>query len=145
VGELVRLCRDDITLHKTSGRVRVRNEKAHAERVIPLNEKVRTALQKHLEDRGPVAGSDPLFVSERKLRISVPSVQNLIKKYLTLAGRDDMSVHDLRHHFALAFYARSGKLTATQQVLGHRSINTTARYARATEGEINAAIEDLDE
>jgi len=144
VGELVRLCRDDVKLHKTSGRVRVRNEKAHAERVIPLNATVRTALQNYLDTRGPVAGSDSLFISERRLRISVSSVQNLVKKYLTLAGRDDLSVHDLRHHFALVFYNRSGKLTATQQVLGHRNINTTARYARATEGEIDAAIEDLD-
>ncbi len=144
VSELVRLCRDDITLHKTSGRVRVRNDKGRAEHVIPLNTTVRNALQDCLDDRGPVAGSDPLFVSERRRRISISSVQTLVKKHLTLAGRDDLSVHDLRHHFALVFYARSGKLTATQQVLGHRNINTTARYARATEGEIDAAIEDLD-
>ena len=62
-----------------------------------------------------------------------------------MAGHEELSTHDLRHHFAAEFYARSGKLTATQQVLGHRDINTTARYARATEQEIEKAIHALDD
>jgi site-specific recombinase XerD len=77
--------------------------------------------------------------------LSIAAVQYLIKKYLAFAGREDLSTHDLRHHFALNFYARSGKLTATQQVLGHRDINTTSRYARATEEEIKEAIDALDD
>lgn len=144
VGELVRLCRDDVTLHKTTGQVRVRGETGRAERVITLNRTVRMALEGHLDRRGTVAGADPLFLSERRRRISVSTVQQLVKKYLACAGRDDLSVQDLRHQFALAFHARSGKLTATQQVLGHRNINTTARYARATKAEIEDAINRLD-
>ncbi|MFH1842748.1 MAG: tyrosine-type recombinase/integrase [bacterium] len=145
VSELVRLSIDDVTLHKTTGRLRVRAEKGRQERVIPLNASVRNALHDYLETRGPVAGSEPLFLSERRQRISLNSVQHLVKKYLSFAGREDLSTHDLRHHFAIEFYERSGKLTATQQVLGHRDINTTARYARATEQEIEEAIEHLDE
>jgi len=113
--------------------------------VIPLNQTVRTAIEDYLELRGAVAGSEPLFLSERRRRISVSTLQQLVKKYLARAGRSDLSVHTLRHHFALTFYSRSGKLTATQQVLGHRNINTTARYARATEGEIQTTIDSLDE
>ncbi|MCP3952107.1 MAG: integrase, partial [Desulfobacterales bacterium] len=48
------------------------------------------------------------------------------------------------HHFAMEFYKRSGKLTATQKVLGHRDINTTTRYARATDRDIQEAIDALD-
>jgi site-specific recombinase XerD len=50
----------------------------------------------------------------------------------------------LRHHFALKFYAKSGTLTATKEVLGLRDISTTARYARATEKEIQEAFHALD-
>ena len=145
VSELVHLVRDDVILHKGVGRLRVRNEKGRQERTIPLNATVRQAVEGHLNSLGPVAGSAPLFLSERRQRLSIAGVQYLIKKYLAFAGREDLSTHDLRHHFALRFYARSGKLTATQEVLGHRDINTTARYARATEKEIQEACDALDD
>jgi len=144
VSELVRLSQDDVALHKTIGTLCVRNEKGRQDRTIPLNTTVRQALYNHLDNRGPVTGSDPLFISERRQRMSIPTVQYLIKKYLCFAGREDLSTHDLRHHFAHEFFDRSGKLTATQQVLGHRDINTTARYARATDQEIQEAIDAID-
>jgi site-specific recombinase XerD len=145
VSELVSLMRDDVTLHKNVGKVRVRNEKGHQERTIPLNTTVRHALEDYLSARGPVAGEVPLFISERRQQLSIASVQYLIKKYLSFAGREDLSTHDLRRHFAIKFYEQSGKLTATQQVLGHRDINTTARYTRATETEIQEAFNALDD
>ena len=144
VGELVRLSRDDITLHKTTGSLRVRDEKGTSERDIPLNKTVQNALQDYLERKGPLAGHDPVFDSERQRRLSVAAVQHMIKRILCLAGRDDLSTHDLRHHFAFEFLSRSGKLTTTQQVLGHSNINTTARYARATRSEIQETIDALD-
>ena len=144
VGELVRLSLDDVTIHKTVGKIRIRAEKERHERIIPLNATARRALQDHLDALGPGAGSEPVFISERRRRMSVATVQFLIKKYLCIAGREDLSTHDLRHHFAMEFYKRSGKLTATQQVLGHRDINTTARYAKATDREIQEAIDALD-
>lgn len=144
VGELVRLSRDDVILHKTTGKVWVRDEKGRGDRTIPLNTTVRQALWQYLDTRGPMAGHDPFFISERQGRMSVAAVQYMIKRCLCQAGREDLSTHDLRHHFAFEFYAHSGKLTATQQVLGHRDINTTARYAKATEAEIQGAIDDMD-
>ena len=144
VGELVRLSRDDVTLHKTTGSLKVRDEKGKSEREIPLNKSARKALQDHLNERGPIAGLDPVFISERQRRISVPAVQHMIKRVFCLAGREDLSTHHLRHHFAFEFYSRSKKLTATQQVLGHSDINTTARYARATAMEIEETIDAMD-
>ncbi len=144
VGEIVSLSRDDVTMHQTVGRVRVRAAKPEQERTIPLNTAARRALQGHLDALRPGGGSDPLFISERGSRMGVGAVQYLVKKYLCFAGREDLSANDLRHHFAMEFYKRSGKLTATQKVLGHRNINTTARYARATDQDIQEAIDALD-
>lgn len=145
VSELVRLLRDDVILHKSVGKLRVRNKKGRQERTIPLNTSVRQAIEGYLNSVGPVSGAAPLFLSERRQPLSIAGVQYLIKKYLAFAGREDLSTQDLRHHFALRFYAKSGKLAATQEVLGHRDINTTARYARATEREIQEACDALDE
>ena len=144
VGEIVRLSRDDVTLHKTVGCLRVRAAKPEHERTIPLNATARRALQDHLDALIPGSGSDPLFISERGCRMGVGAVQYLVKKYLCFAGREDLSANDLRHHFAMEFYKRSGKLTATQKVLGHRNINTTTRYARATDRDIQEPIDALD-
>lgn len=145
ISELVRLLRDDVILYKSVAKLRVRNEKGRQERMIPLNMSVRQAIEGYLNSIGPLAGAAPLFLSERRQPLSIAGVQYLIKKYLSFAGRQDLSTHDLRHHFALSFYAKSGKLTATQEVLGHRDINTTARYASATEKEIQEACDALDE
>jgi site-specific recombinase XerD len=144
VGELVRLSRDDVTLHKTTGNVRVREDKGRGERMIPLNKAVRKALRQYLDNRGPVDGHEPLFISEQQNRIGVAAVQHMIKRCLCQAGREELSTQDLRHHFAAKFYARSKKLTATQQVLGHRDINTTARYAMPTDADIQGAIDGMD-
>jgi len=144
VGELVRLSRDDVTLHKTTGKIRIRDEKGRGGRVIPLNTTVRQALWQYLDTRGPVASHEPFFITERQGRMSVAAVQYMIKRCLCQAGRENLSTHDLRYHFATEFYARSGKLTVTQQVLGLKNINTTARYAKATEAEIQRAIDALD-
>lgn len=144
VGELARLSHDDVIIRRTVGHLKVRSDKGHAERTLPLNSTVRDAIEKYLEAEQPAAGAEPLFLSEQRRRLSVKAIQHLIKKYLCMAGREELSTHDLRHHFAAEFYARSGKLTATQQVLGHRDINTTARYARASQEEIEKTIDALD-
>ena len=64
VGELVRLSRDDVNLHKTTGKVRIRSEKEKRSRVIPLNKIAHQALLQYLDTRGSVAGHEPFFISE---------------------------------------------------------------------------------
>lgn len=144
VGELVRLSRDEVTLHKTTGKIRIRNEKGVLEREIPLNLTIRKALWGYLNIRGPIASHDPLFVSERQRRMSIAAVQHMIKRMLCIIGREDLSTYDLRHYFAMEFYSRSGELKATQYVLGHSDINTTARYAKVTANEIQETIDAMD-
>lgn len=128
VSEITRLLRDDIIINKTSGKIEVRNEKGQQDRTIPLNNTARLALRKYLDSRGPGSGIEPVFISEQRQKLSVASVQYLMKKYLCTAGREDLSAQDLRRHFAQVFYKRSKNLIATQQVLGHRDVNTTTRY-----------------
>ncbi len=143
VGELCRLLIDDVTINQTNGRLRVRFDKGRGEHIVPLNASVRRALSAYLDLRGPAPGPSPLFLSERRRALAKQSIQHLVKKYLCAIGRPELSAHDIRHHFALALYEQSGKLTLVQKALGHRSIATTARYVRATEGELEEALEAL--
>jgi site-specific recombinase XerD len=145
LGEISRISVDDVILHQTTGRIRVRDEKTRSDRFVPLNATVRSALEKYLKVRGTAAGGDPLFVSQWGKRISTKTVQYQVKKYLGIAGRPDLSPSGLRHHFALGFYDKIGNLSAVQTVLGHRNIATTARYVKPTEKEIAHAMEELPE
>jgi len=48
---------------------------------------------------------------------------------LTEAGIEGLTFHDTRHHFASWFVMQGGKLQALQEILGHRSLAMTQRYA----------------
>src|SRR5947207_8468473 len=45
------------------------------------------------------------------------------------AGLTDLHFHDLRHTFASQFVMAGGDLYTCQQILGHKSITMTQRYA----------------
>ncbi len=143
LSELAALAVGDVTLLKSTGSVRIRGAKSCADRLVPLNRSARLALRDYLDSRGNPPATEPLFLSERSKRLSAVSIQHMVKKYLCSIGREDLSTHDLRHHFAAQLYEKTGKLTAVQQALGHRNIATTARYAQVTAKELEEAIEAL--
>ena len=45
------------------------------------------------------------------------------------AGLEDVRIHDLRHSFASRALAMGESLTMIGKLLGHRQVQTTARYA----------------
>ena len=143
LSELVALSVGDVTLYKTTGSLLIKGEKTRSDRRLKLNDAAHKALQAYLASRGDVPHEQPLLLSERGGRLSGRSAHYLIKKYLRLAGRDKLSAHALRHHFAVSLYESSGKLTTVQRALGHRRIETTARYARTSTAELDAALDRL--
>src|SRR5439155_5664167 len=48
-------------------------------------------------------------------------------------GIADFHVHRCRHTFAMRWLAAGGNLAVLQQILGHRDLATTMRYARVTD------------
>src|SRR5262249_52343787 len=48
-------------------------------------------------------------------------------------GIEDFHVHRCRHTFAMRWLAPGGNLAVLQQILGHRDLSTTMRYARVTD------------
>jgi site-specific recombinase XerD len=145
VHEVTLLCVDDVELRKKTGRVRIRDQKTRAERMVPLNASTRNALGNYLKTRGHVSGNEPLFLSQQKKRMSSKNVKYLVKKYLCMAGRSDLSARDLRHNFARRLFEKSGDLSIVQHILGHRNIATTARYIQPTQADIAVAVEALAE
>lgn len=63
---------------------------------------------------------------------------------LKQAGIADFRFHDLRHTTATRLLRATGNLRLVQQLLGHRAIETTLRYARSEIDDVRAGLERLE-
>ncbi len=160
LSELVGVDLDDVDLG--SKRVRVVG-KGGKERIVPFNQSTAKAVRAYLHDRdsivrgdgpapsprvasGPARAGrgnasaerksrDPLFVNYRGGRLTVRSVDRLVRRYVAAtSARMGISPHALRHSFATHLLQRGADLRAIQELLGHARLSTTQRYTH-----VNAA------
>lgn len=121
--------------------------KGNKERTIYLNKACVKAIKAYLEvrpnDIQTSPNKKPLFLSERKERISQRTVQVIVKKELQKAGLDTnkYSVHKLRHTAATLMYQHGVDIRALQELLGHESIATTEIYTHVDNKQIRDAVE----
>lgn len=62
---------------------------------------------------------------------------------LRKAGIEDFRFHDLRHTFASHFVMRGGTIKELQEILGHKTVTMTMRYAHLSEEHKKKAINRL--
>lgn len=82
-----------------------------------------------------VAGDDP---SRPRADLKRPW-----KRISNHAGIEDVRIHDLRHTFASIGAAHGLSLQVIGKLLGHKSPETTARYAHLTEDPLRRALNDM--
>lgn len=106
------------------------------------------ALAEYLEERKktePFPGHEnALFLSLQRKRISQRAVQNLVKKYASIAAplKPRISPHKLRSTYATNLYQETGDIYLVADVLGHTSVDTTRRhYADMTDARRRMAAE----
>lgn len=130
ISELCGLTLQQVDLER--GFVRVYG-KGSKERVVPLGQKARDAVQAYLVSARlrlvkPRTGSE-LFLSERGRAISRKTVWLIVKNHAIRAGLPrTVKPHLLRHSFATHLLGGGADLRAIQEMLGHASIGTTQIY-----------------
>jgi site-specific recombinase XerD len=140
VSELVGLNKDDVNLNSGEFTVIGKGRKA---RTVYLSPSAISWLKKYLSTRSDEY--KPLFLrySGKKmesqdydgnsLRLTVRSVQRLIKKYAARAGISvDATPHTLRHTFATGLLYEGADLRSVQELLGHSNVSTTQIYTHVT-------------
>lgn len=144
VSELVDLCDGDLDFEE--GIVRVRG-KGRKERLAPLGSYAIRALERWLRARKlsakePKGRQAPVFVNKFGTRLTARSVGRMLEKHLQQAGLDNRtSPHTLRHSFATHLLDRGADIRSVQELLGHKSLETTQIYTHVSTSNLRAAYE----
>jgi integrase/recombinase XerC len=156
LSELASLDLEDVNLSAKMVRVLGKGGK---QRIVPFNTSTAKAIRVYLNDRemlvrgrggregqdrrdrldGPIRRDrrdrEPLFVNYRGTRLTVRSIDRLVRRYVAASSaRMGISPHALRHSFATHLLQRGADLRAIQELLGHARLSTTQRYTH-----VNAA------
>lgn len=117
--------------------------KGNKERVVYLNTATIEAINNWLVARNEMGPRDEkaLFLSQRRTRISVDSVQTVVRNTLKRAGLDTAlySPHKLRHTAATLMLQNGVDVRTLQDVLGHENLNTTQIYTHVANSQLQNA------
>ena len=142
VDELCSLKLSDLTLSERKGTLLVRHGKGGKQRVVNLHIEARKQLSEWLEVR-PQVESEGLFVGQTGEGIRPRIVQRVVERYAKLVGLQDVTPHSLRHTYARNLLDSGSKLQEVAMLMGHSSLDSTARYVQPSETELQQAVDRL--
>lgn len=133
--ELFNLKPEDIDYRK--GFLRVNKAKGARDRIVPLGRIASKYLENYIKlvriDLQRRKESPYLFLSLRGERISKSALAEIILKYTKKAKLNkSISPHVFRHTCATHLLQKKANIRCVQEILGHKSLDTTQRYTQIT-------------
>ena len=141
LSELVNINYDDIY---DDGTMKIVG-KGNKERIVYLNHACIDAIKRYKAVRqvDGVKDKKALFLSRLKKRISIKTVQYMVKEYLSKIGLGGKgySVHKLRHTAATLMYQHGQvDIRVLKDILGHQNLGTTEIYTHLSNKQMERAI-----
>ena len=126
------------------------SSKGRKERICPLWPETVALLREFLK-RQPRAEDEAVFVNRYGRPLGAAGVRFKLKQYVAAAARKvpslatkHVSPHTFRHATAVSLVAAGVDVTVIRSWLGHASLDTTNRYARADLETKRKALEKVD-
>ena len=110
-------------------------------RTIPVNQTVYELLKSKSKVRY-ISGF--IFVSQTGTKIIARNLLRAFFKARKAAGLEDVRFHDLRHTFATRLVQSRIDLYVVKELLGHKTITMTMRYAHHNPESLRHGVEVLD-
>ncbi len=135
VSECVGLNIKDVDFNISGIRI---HRKGGKEQTVYFGDEVEKSLLDYMEFRKkqiPVSNDfDALFLSLQNKRISVRSVENIVKKYSkSVIPLKNITPHKLRSTYGTNLYKETDDIYLVADVLGHSDVNTTKKHYAALE------------
>jgi integrase len=140
--EVARLDLADLDLAAGSALV---HGKGRVQRIAYLSADTIDAVRVWLVERGPGPGALVCAYDHPGRRLTPTWVGMMVSQWMADAGLktapgDGVSGHALRHSCATTMLRNGQNIRVVQRAMGHRSIQTTARYLRADDDEVREAM-----
>lgn len=121
--------------------------KGNKERLVPLTERAKEAMQRYLELLGDeMKGQRWLFPSDSESgHLTRQAFARELKTLAAAAGLNARAIspHVLRHAFASHLLQNGADLRIVQQLLGHADISTTQIYTHLPDERLKSLVRDL--
>jgi len=145
VSELIAL---PATAARAEGGVIVVRGKGGKERLVPLGDAARRAMQDYLKLRAETGGKETRWLfpsSGGSGHVTRQHVGRELKALAASAGIEPrkMSPHVLRHAFASHLLANGADLRIVQALLGHADVSTTQIYTHVLDERLKSMVRDL--
>jgi len=138
-GEILSLKWNQVDLKRRTATLLVTKNKEV--RTIPLNQTVTELLQ---SKKKVESISGYVFTSQAGTRIDASNVRRAFNSAKKEANVEDFRFHDLRHTFATRLVQAGVDLYVVKELLGHKSITMTLRYAHHNSESLRFGVEILD-
>lgn len=138
LGEILKLTRIDVDF--VGQEIQARETKTDENRVVPMNDVLCAELQHHCAE---LTLNDPLFHGRGKTGL-LTTIKRAFTAALADANITDFRFHDLRHVAATRMAAAGADPFTIARILGHKSIQMTARYAHALVESMHRAVSALE-
>lgn len=130
VSEAVGLNIDDVDFDNS--RIKV-TRKGGNEAFVYFSDEATEYLVNYIKKRKEIVAveghEDALFLSSHRKRISVRTVENMVKKYAQVATPlKKITPHKLRSTYGTALYQQTSDIYLVAEVLGHKDVNTTRKH-----------------